>query len=56
MHLRSVGFPLATLCAASFSTAQVVILPAAAAAAMRDSGATRVEAWVVARTPPPKAR
>jgi predicted amidophosphoribosyltransferase len=29
---------------------------AAAAAAMRDSGATRVEAWVVARTPPPKAR
>jgi ComF family protein len=29
---------------------------AAAAAAMRDSGATRVEAWVVARTPPPRAR
>ena len=29
---------------------------AAAAAAVRDAGATRVEAWVVARTPPPKAR
>jgi ComF family protein len=29
---------------------------AAAAGAMRDAGATRVEAWVVARTPPPKAR
>lgn len=29
---------------------------AAAAAAMREAGATRVEAWVVARTPPPKAK
>ncbi|HKU86483.1 MAG TPA: ComF family protein [Casimicrobiaceae bacterium] len=29
---------------------------AAAAAAMHDSGAARVEAWVVARTPSPKAR
>ena len=29
---------------------------AAAATALRASGATRVEAWVVARTPPPNAR